>query len=186
MQTQPRPVAVSENKSDGHAGVARRAGFAIAITVVVTALAIFVFGNRAYDWIKAVHVIAVIAWMAGLLYLPRLFIYHCDAPRGSPQSETFKIMERRLLHVIMLPAMVVTWVLGLWLAWQAGWFKAGWLHGKLLAVVLLSACHMKFAAAVRQFEADANEVSQRHWRMWNEVPTVLMVVIVILVVVKPF
>jgi protoporphyrinogen IX oxidase len=166
--------------------VVRRAGLAVVVTVGVTAAVIAVFGSRAYDWVKAVHVIAVIAWMAGLLYLPRLFIYHCEAPIGSAQSATFKVMERRLLNVIMLPAMIVTWVLGLWLAWQAGWFKAGWFHGKLLAVVALTACHMKFAASVRQFEADANQVTQRQWRMWNEVPTVLMVVIVILVIVKPF
>src|ERR1041384_8684182 len=94
-----------------------------------------------YLWIKALHVIAVISWMAGMLYLPRLFVYHCEAQRGSIQSETFKIMERRLLKAIINPAMIVTWVLGLYLAWDGGWFQSGWLHGKLLLVVILSAVH---------------------------------------------
>ncbi len=95
-------------------------------------------GDEAYLWVKSVHVIAVISWMAGMLYLPRLFIYHCDAPAGSQQSETFKVMERRLLRLIMNPAMIVSWVLGVWLAWQAGFFTSGWFHVKLLAALVLS------------------------------------------------
>ena len=86
-----------------------------------------------YEWIKALHVIAVIAWMAGMLYLPRLFVYHCEAETGSKQSETFKVMERRLLKAIINPAMIVTWLAGLYLAWAGHWFSAGWLHGKLAA-----------------------------------------------------
>ena len=140
----------------------------------------------AYDWVKAFHVIAVIAWMAGLLYLPRLFVYHCDAPKGSPQSETFKVMERRLLKAIMNPAMIASWGLGLWLAVQGGWFKAGWLHGKLLLVLALSAAHGFLAKTVRRFAADQNEHPARFYRLINEIPTVLMVGIVILVIVKPF
>ncbi len=93
-----------------------------------------------YEWLKAFHVIAVIAWMAGMLYLPRLFVYHCDADPGSRQSETFKVMERRLLKAIINPAMIATWVLGLWLAWQGGWFSAPWLHAKLALVILCRAC----------------------------------------------
>jgi putative membrane protein len=120
-----------------------------------------------------------------MLYLPRLFIYHCEAPPGSAQSETFKVMERRLLTVIINPAMVLTWVLGLWLAWQGGFFFAGWLHAKLALVVALSGVHGFFSAAVRKFAADANTISQRTWRIWNEVPTVLMIGIVLLVVLKP-
>ncbi len=89
-----------------------------------------------YEWIKALHVIAVIAWMAGMLYLPRLFVYHCEAETGSKQSETFKVMERRLLKAIINPAMIVTWLAGLYLAWAGHWFSAGWLHGKLLLVVI--------------------------------------------------
>ena len=139
-----------------------------------------------YDWLKAFHVIAVIAWMAGMLYLPRLFVYHCAAPAGSVQSETFKVMERRLLSFIINPAMVVAWVLGLWLAFNGNWFTSGWLHAKLACVLALSALHGYFAGAVRAFAEDRNAHSSRHWRIMNEAPTVLMIAIVILVIVKPF
>jgi protoporphyrinogen IX oxidase len=139
-----------------------------------------------YEWIKALHVIAVIAWMAGMLYLPRLFVYHCEAEAGSKQSETFKVMERRLLKAIINPAMVVTWLAGLYLAWAGHWFSAGWLHGKLLLVVLLSGVHGFFSRCVKDFAADRNTRSQRFYRIINEVPTLLMIGIVILVVVKPF
>src|SRR5690349_6693300 len=94
-----------------------------------------------YEWLKAFHIIAVIAWMAGMLYLPRLFVYHCEADVGSIQSETFKVMERRLLRAIINPAMILTWVLGLWLAYQGHWFTAPWLHAKLLLVILMSGVH---------------------------------------------
>lgn len=139
-----------------------------------------------YDWIKALHVIAVISWMAGMLYLPRLFVYHCDAPLGSPQSETFKIMEWRLLKVIINPAMIVTWLAGIWLIWQGGWISSGWLHGKLALVIALSAVHGFFSRWVEDFAADRNTRSQKFYRIINEVPTVLMIGVVILVIVKPF
>ena len=139
-----------------------------------------------YLWMKALHIIAVIAWMAGMLYLPRLFVYHCQAPAGSPQSETFKVMERRLLRAIINPAMIATWALGLWLAWDAGFFSDPWLHAKLALVVVLSAMHGYFARCVRNFAADRNTRSQRFYRIMNEGPTLLMIVIVVLVVVKPF
>ena len=139
-----------------------------------------------YLWIKAFHVIAVIAWMAGMLYLPRLFVYHCDAEKGSVQSETFKVMERRLLKAIINPAMIVAWVLGLYLAWDGGWFSSGWLHGKLALVLGLSAVHGLYARWVRDFAADRNTRPARFYRVWNEVPTLLLVGIVILVIVKPF
>jgi protoporphyrinogen IX oxidase len=139
-----------------------------------------------YEWIKALHVIAVIAWMAGMLYLPRLFVYHSVAETGSKQSETFKVMERRLLKAIINPAMAVTWLAGLYLAWAGHWFSAGWLHGKLLLVLAMSAMHGFFARCVKDFAADQNVRSQRFYRLINEVPTVLMIGIVILVVVKPF
>ena len=139
-----------------------------------------------YEWLKAVHVLAVISWMAGMLYLPRLMVYHVDAAPGSVQSETFKVMERRLLKGIMNPAMIVTWVLGLYLAWAAFGFKGGWLHGKILLVVLLSGVHGYLVGRVRDFAEDRNTKSGRFYRIINEVPAVLMVGIVVLVIVKPF
>jgi putative membrane protein len=139
-----------------------------------------------YEWIKALHVIAVIAWMAGMLYLPRLFVYHSVAETGSTQAETFKVMERRLLKAIINPAMAVTWLAGLYLAWAGHWFSAGWLHGKLLLVIAMSGMHGFLSRCVKDFAADRNTRSQRFYRIINEVPTVLMIGIVILVVVKPF
>jgi putative membrane protein len=139
-----------------------------------------------YEWLKAFHVIAIIAWMAGMLYLPRLFVYHCEAEPGSRQSETFKVMERRLLTMITNPAMAVSWVLGLWLAWAGGWYAAGWLHGKIALVLALSGVHGFFVRCVREFGADRNRRSQKFYRIINEVPTILMIGIVILAVVKPF
>jgi protoporphyrinogen IX oxidase len=137
-------------------------------------------------WIKALHIVSVIAVMAGLLYLPRLFVYHADAPRGSPLSETFKVMERRLLRYIMTPALIVVWLSGFWLAYATGYLKAPWLHAKLLLVLLLSALHGFFAKCVKDFARDANVRTARFYRLVNEVPTVAMILIVILVVVKPF
>ena len=139
-----------------------------------------------YLWFKALHVIAVIAWMAGMLYLPRLFVYHCEAEAGSQQSETFKVMERRLLRAIINPAMITTWALGLWLAWDGGWLMSGWFHAKLAAVIVLSGVHGMLSSYVRAFAEDRNTRSQRFYRILNEVPTFLMVFIVILVIVKPF
>lgn len=163
-----------------------RAAIALAITAVAAAALILFLGDAAYDWIKAIHVIAVIAWMAGMLYLPRLFVYHCDAVPGSELSETLKIMEGRLLRIIMNPAMILTWILGLWMAWQADWFSAGWFHGKFAAVFVLSGIHGHYSAAVRKFAADQNQRSSRYWRIMNEAPAVLMIAIVVLVIVKPF
>jgi putative membrane protein len=140
----------------------------------------------AYPWIKAMHVIAVISWMAGMLYLPRLFVYHCEAEIGSRQSETFKVMERRLLKAIINPAMTVTWLAGIYLAWSGHWYTSGWFHGKLTLVLILSGVHGFFSRAVKDFAADRNTRSQKFYRIINELPTVLMVLIVILVIVKPF
>ena len=144
-----------------------------------------------YEWIKAFHIIAIIAWMAGMLYLPRLFVCHCVAEKGSVQSETFKVMERRLLRGIINPAMILAIALGLFLAWlgpdsRYGWFASGWLQVKIALVLALSAVHGLFARWVKAFAADANRHSQRFYRIINEVPTVLMIAIVILVVLKPF
>ncbi len=139
-----------------------------------------------YEWVKALHVIAVIATMAGMLYLPRLFVYHCEAEPGSKQSETFKIMERRLFKAIINPAITVTWLAGLYLAWAGNWLSAGWFHGKFLLALILAGVHGLFSRYRKDFEADRNTRSQKFYRVINEVPTVLMIGIVILVVVKPF
>jgi protoporphyrinogen IX oxidase len=159
---------------------------ALVIVAVVFGLLVWWQPSGLYLWIKAIHVIAVIAWMAGMLYLPRLFVYHTAAEPGSVQSETFKVMERRLLVAIINPAMVTTWALGLWLAWDGGWFQSPWFHAKLLLVLILSGIHGLFSRWVRDFAADRNTRSQRFYRMINELPTLLMIAIVILVVVKPF
>jgi putative membrane protein len=139
-----------------------------------------------YEWLKAFHIIAVIAWMAGMLYLPRLFVYHCEADVGSRQSETFKVMERRLLRLIINPAMIATWLLGLWLAWIGNWFAAPWLHAKLALVIAMSGVHGMLARYRKDFAADRNRKSQKFYRIINEVPTALMVLIVLLAVLKPF
>ena len=139
-----------------------------------------------YLWLKALHVIAIIAWMAGMLYLPRLFVYHCGAEKGSVQSETFKVMERRLLKAIINPAMVAAWGLGIVLAWQGSWLASGWLYAKLALALALSALHGVFVRHVKAFAADRNAQPARYFRILNEVPTVLMIGIVILVIVKPF
>lgn len=139
-----------------------------------------------YSWIKALHILAVISWMAGMLYLPRLMVYHAMAEAGSAQSETFKVMERRLLKAIINPAMIVTWLAGLWLAWSGGWFVAGWFHAKLALVLVLSGVHGMMSRWVRDFAQDRNTRSAKFYRIANEVPTLLMIGIVILVVVKPF
>jgi putative membrane protein len=163
-----------------------RAFVALAIFAALTALLFWFDPENFYLWAKAVHVIAVISWMAGMLYLPRLFVYHSEVPVGSPQSETFKVMERRLLRAIINPAMIVTWVFGLWLAWKGFGFTGGWLHAKIALVLAMSGVHGYLSASVRRFAEDRNEKPARHWRIVNEVPTLLMIAIVILVVVKPF
>jgi len=137
-------------------------------------------------WLKALHVIAVISWMAGLLYLPRLFVYHCEAEAGSKQAETFKVMEQRLLRFIMNPAMIVVWVTGPWLAWAQGMLADRWLWAKFALVVVLTGYHHALGAWRKDFAADRNKRDQRFYRLANEVPTVLMIAIVVLVVVKPF
>lgn len=140
----------------------------------------------AYLWVKAFHVMAVISWMAGMFYLPRLFVYHVDAPKGSQQSETFKVMERRLLRAIINPAMIAAWLSGLWMAWYVFQMKGGWLHAKLFLVfVLLSGFHGLLARWRRDFAEDRNVRSARFYRIMNEVPTLIMIAVVILVIVKP-
>ena len=138
------------------------------------------------EWLKAFHIIAVIAWMAGMLYLPRLFFYHCAAEIGSKQSETFKVMERRLLRAIINPAMVVTWVVGLWLVIESGHYRSGWMQAKFVLVLILSGVHGLFVRWTREFAEDRNVRSSKFYRVINEIPTLLMIGIVILVIVKPF
>ncbi len=173
-------------KVAGGRKVAIRAFFSVVILAVIAALLFWADLTAIYPWIKAVHVIAVISWMAGMLYLPRLFVYHSEAEAGSDKSETFKIMEGRLLRFIINPAMIFAWATGLWMAWAGFQFQPGWLHVKLAAVVALSAVHGHFAKAVRLFAEDRNVKSSRYWRIMNEVPTLLMIAIVIMVIVKPF
>jgi putative membrane protein len=139
-----------------------------------------------YDWLKALHVISIIAWMAGMLYLPRLFVYHADAKPGSELSETFKVMERRLLQAIINPAMIAAWIFGLWLAWEGDVWDQHWFHAKLALVILMSVLHGFLARWRRHFAADSNRHSARFYRVINEGPTLLLIGIVILVLVKPF
>lgn len=141
-----------------------------------------------YPWLKAVHLIAAFAWMAGMFYLPRLYVYHAEAGPNTPQAKTFKIMERKLLRVIMNPAMIVTVAVGLWLVFGADavdW-KAGWLHVKIALVALLVVFHGFLAKWRKDFEADRIPHSSRFFRIVNEAPTVLLIGIVVMVVVRPF
>ena len=140
-----------------------------------------------YLWFKALHLIAVMSWMAGMLYLPRLYVYHADAVKGSDKSETFKVMERRLLKYIMNPAMIVTFLLGLLLiAANPSIMQGGWIHAKILLVLLMAVTHMLYAKWRKSFERDENTRPAKFYRYWNEAPTVLMIVIVLLAVAKPF
>lgn len=180
---------ISDTGSDP-AMTPRRRMIRAVLALVITLVGVIALGVlapvAAVAWIKVLHVLAVISWMAGLLYLPRLFVYHSQVAAGSETSETFKVMERKLLEYIINPAMIVTWIAGLWLAWQVYGFQGGWLHGKIAVVLLLSGVHGFFAGAVRKFGADRNTRGHGFWRIMNEVPTAIMVLAVILVIVKPF
>lgn len=140
-----------------------------------------------YLYIKAFHVIAVMSWMAGLLYLPRLYVYHARAEKGSISSETFKIMEAKLLRVIMNPAMILSWILGiLMIAGNPDVFSHGWMHVKFLCIILMTITHMVYAKWRKIFAADGNVRDHKFYRWWNEAPTILMIVIVIMAVAEPF
>jgi putative membrane protein len=139
-----------------------------------------------YLWIKAFHIVAVIAWMAGMLYLPRLFVYHADAAPGSQQSETFKTMEQRLLRFIMTPAMIATWLLGIALVIQGQYLAATWFHIKIVLVLAMSVLHGLFSHWARDFAHDRNPRSPKFYRIANEIPTLLLIAIVVLATVKPF
>ena len=145
------------------------------------------FIGQYYHWFKAFHVIAVMAWMAGMLYLPRLFVYHAEAEKGSELSETFKVMERRLLRVIMNPAMILAWAFGGLMLWSNfALFNAPWMHIKLTAIVIMTVVHHLFAYWRKDFMRDKNTKSAKFYRLWNEIPTVLMIIVVLMAVVKPF
>jgi putative membrane protein len=137
-------------------------------------------------WIKSLHVISIIAWMAGMLYLPRLFVYHVDAEVGSVQSETFKVMERRLLKAIINPSMTLAWIFGLWMAYELQAWQDGWFHAKFALVLIMSGVHGYLSRCVKAFAKDENTRSAKFYKILNEVPTVLMIGIVILVIGKPF
>lgn len=140
-----------------------------------------------YAWLKIMHLLSLVSWMAGIFYLPRLFVYHCGAPIGSQQSETFKVMERRLMRGIMRPAMYSTWIFGVWLGYDGGWFvNVRWLWAKLFFVTLLTIFHYTCEEWRKDFAADRNRHPQVFFRYMNEMPTLLLIVIVILVVLKPF
>ncbi|HEY7747717.1 MAG TPA: protoporphyrinogen oxidase HemJ [Aestuariivirgaceae bacterium] len=142
-----------------------------------------------YLWVKTAHIIAVIAWMAGLFYLPRLFVYHTDTDAGSKQASVFKTMEQRLYRIIMWPAMVATWLTGaglVWILWKSGIRYEAWAWVKFGAVVLMSALHFRLGRHVSEFGADRSRYSSRYFRLINEAPTVLMILIVVMVVLKPF
>jgi putative membrane protein len=142
--------------------------------------------SNLYLWLKVLHILAIISWMAGMLYLPRLFVYHAEAPQGSTQARTFEVMERRLMRAIMLPALLVTWITGLTLAVQTGFLHEGWFHAKFALVIALSALHGYFAKVRKDLAEETNRHGSRFFRIVNEAPAVLMAGIVILVVFKPF
>ena len=140
-----------------------------------------------YAWLKAFHIISLVAWMAGMFYLPRLFAYHADSEKGSEKSETFKVMERRLLRIIINPAMISTFVFGgLMIAANPMIMQNGWIHVKLFLVLLMTVCHGFFARWRKVFLRDENKRPAKFYKIWNEVPTLLMIGIIILAVVKPF
>lgn len=163
-----------------------KAYLSIAVVSGLAALGLWYDPPWLYDWLKVLHIVAVISWMVGLFYLPRLFVYHADAEVGSEPSETFVVMERRLIKVIMNPAMMLSWLVGLWLAWSGFAFLGLWLWIKIAAVVALTGFHVFLSSAARRFASGSNQMTARQWRMANEVPTVLMILVIIMVIIKPF
>ena len=140
----------------------------------------------AYLWVKALHVVSMVAWMAGMLYLPRLFVYHVDSGAGSPQAKTFAVMEQRLLRLIMNPAMIMVWLTGLWLVYAGEHWREGWLHAKVTLVVVMTGVHGLLAGSRRRLAAGTDRRSAKFYRVVNEAPTLLLIAIVVLVIVKPF
>lgn len=172
--------------SEATAKSSKKPLMAIASILFVAFLALTWKNENFYLWIKALHIIAVISWMAGMLYLPRLFVYHASEEVGSPVSEKLKIMEFKLLKVIINPAMMVTWGAGLWLMFSGLVDLAGWFWVKFVLVLAMSGAHGWLSKSQKRFSADENQLSEKQWRMANEIPTVLMIGIVIMVIVRPF
>lgn len=166
--------------------VALRAGVALVVFALIAAFIATRDPSDAYLWMKALHVMAVIAWMAGLFYLPRLFIYHHESEAGGEADRLFRVMEGRLYRIIMNPAMMLSWILGLWIAWSIHGFQGGWLHAKFAFVIAMTATHVWFGRLVKSFGRSERPLDGRKLRMVNEIPTLLMMVIVILAIVKPF
>jgi len=168
----------------------RKAGIkaytSIAVVVALAVAAWWFEPDWLYSWLKVLHIVAVISWMVGLFYLPRLFVYHADAASTGEPAATFVVMEQRLVKVIMNPAMMVSWVVGLWLAWSGFAFLGVWLWVKIAAVIGLTVFHVFLSRAARRFAAGKNTMTARQWRMANEIPTVLMILVVIMVIIKPF
>lgn len=168
----------------------RKAGIkaysSIAVVVLLAIAAWWFEPDWLYDWLKVLHIVAVISWMVGLFYLPRLFVYHADAASAGEPSATFVVMEQRLVKVIMNPAMMVSWAVGLWLAWSGFAFLGLWLWLKIAAVIGLTVFHVFLSRSARKFAAGENAMTARQWRMANEIPTVLMILVVIMVIIKPF
>ncbi|WP_420407728.1 protoporphyrinogen oxidase HemJ [Hoeflea sp.] len=177
------PVATSASEGSR---ARLKAYLTIAIVVVLAGLAWWLQPSWLYGWLKVLHVVAVISWMVGLFYLPRLFVYHADAESGGEPARTFIIMEQRLIKVIMNPAMMVSWVVGLWLAWDGFGFAGVWLWVKIAAVAGLTVFHVFLSRAARRFSLGENRMTARQWRMANEIPTVLMILAIIMVIIKPF
>ena len=178
-------IAPATSGSEGRKA-RRKAYVSIAVVVGLALLAWWFDPAWLYGWIKVLHVVAVISWMVGLFYLPRLFVYHADAdPAGEPAA-TFVVMEQRLVKVIMTPAMMVSWAAGLWLAWSGFGFYGLWLWIKIAGVVGLTVFHVFLSRSARRFARSENSMTARQWRMANEIPTVLMILVVAMVIIKPF
>jgi protoporphyrinogen IX oxidase len=173
-------------QASGNAKARGRAGLALVIFLLGVGFIYWLQPADLYLWLKAVHVIAVISWMAGMLYLPRLFINHIPAARDSELDMTLRGMEQRLMRIIMTPAMLISWVLGLWLGWAGGYFAEPWFIIKLLGVFGMTAAHGWFAGSIKKFANGTNSLTARQWRIANEVPTLLLILIIIMVIVKPF
>lgn len=180
-------MSINTATSGSEGRKAKRKAYLSIAAVVALALAGWWFEPVwLYNWLKVLHVVAVISWMVGLFYLPRLFVYHADAEAGSEPAATFVVMEQRLVKVIMNPAMMVSWTVGLWLAGSGFAFSGLWLWVKIAAVIGLTVFHVFLSRSARRFATGTNTMTARQWRMANEIPTVLMILVVIMVIIKPF